>query len=78
MTSFFDAFPTIKEGNFNFLEWVGAIGAAIFNMDDNGYLVLRRFINPKQAEDLPEFEGETPEQQTVTRLEEDDSGDLPF
>lgn len=79
MTSFFDAFPTIKEGNFNLLEWVGAVGAANFGTDENGYLTVKWFINPKQAENLPEFEGEVPEQQSVTSLDDDDDDDdIPF
>ena len=80
MTEFFDAFPTINFGSFDFISWVGAIGAADFGTDDNGYLRVKWFINPKQAENLPEWTGDKPEQQTVTKIgdgaEEED--DLPF
>ena len=77
MTMFFDAFPEIGDGNFNFLEWVGAMGAANFDTDENGYLVVKWFLSPFQAANLPEFEGERPEKQKVTSLD-DDNDDLPF
>jgi hypothetical protein len=84
-TALFDAFPEIGEGNFNFAEWRGAMGAAMFAEDQNGYLVVRYWINPAQAADLPEFEGEKPEKQTVTELGGsgegvlvDNDDDLPF
>jgi hypothetical protein len=78
MTSFFDAFPSIGEGNFNLLEWVGAIGAGKFDIDENGYLKLKWFLSPKQAENLPEWQGEKPERQTVSSLSIADDDDLPF
>ena len=78
-TQFFDAFPSIGEGNFNFLEWIGAVGAAKFGLDENGYLTVKWFLTPKQAEKLPEWAGEKPERQTVTELAEiDGNDDLPF
>ncbi len=80
MTSFFDAFPEIREGDFNFLSWVGAEGAANFGEDENGYLKVKWFMTPTQAASLPPFEGEKPEKQTITTLDdpEDDDEDLPF
>lgn len=79
MTSFFDAFPDIGEGNFNFLEWIGAVGAAKFGLDENGYLTVKWFLTPKQAEKLPEWVGEKPERQTVSSLKDEDGlDDLPF
>lgn len=78
-TQFFDAFPSIGEGNFNFLEWIGAVGAAKFGLDENGYLTVKWFLTPKQAEKIPEWKGEVPERQTVTDLiEVEDDGELPF
>lgn len=85
-TQLFDAFPEIPEGNFNLLEWVGAEGAAMFDLDDRGYLKVKYFIDSVKAADLPPFEGDKPERQTVTSLEDDepgandfdDDGDLPF
>ena len=68
MTEFFDSFPTIGDGNFNFMEWVGAVGAGFFKEGEKGYLELRYFINPSQAKDLPEWEGEKPEQQKVASI----------
>ena len=79
MTQFFDAFPEIKDGDFNFLSWVGAEGAAMFKEDSNGYTQVSYFLDPVRAADLPAFEGEKPEKQTVTSLDtEEDDGDLPF
>ena len=79
-SAFFDAFPEIGDGNFNFIEWPGAIGAAFFSEDENGYLKVKYFIDAKRAESLPPFEGERPERVTVTSLAdpEDDENELPF
>lgn len=74
MTSLFDSFE-IERGNFNMLEWANALGAADFGVDDNGYLKVKWFLSPKQAEDLPPWDGPVPERQTVSDLmemEEDD------
>ena len=78
MTSFFDAFPEITFGDFNFLTWVGAEGAAMFKEDDQGYTQVSYFLAPERAVDLPPFEGEKPERQTVTTLNDEDDDELPF
>lgn len=82
-TDFFDAFPEIGFGNFNFIEWVGAMGAANFIEDDNGYLKVKHWISAEKAENLPPFEGERPERQVVTTItsaedETEDDSDLPW
>ena len=79
-TSFFDSFPEIEEGNFNFIEWIGCVGAARFDEDEQGYTKLKWFIPFSKQEALPPFEGEKPERQTVSKLveETDDDDDLPF
>lgn len=79
MTSFFDGFG-IERGNFNTLEWIGAVGAAEFGTDENGYLKVKWFLSPKQAEALPEWVGEMPERQTVTDIGsfQDVDEELPF
>lgn len=80
MTQFFDAFPQIKEGDFNMLGWVGCVGAARLKEDENGYLKVAWFISEKKAEKLPAWVGDAPERQTVTDgfevVGSDD--DLPF
>lgn len=80
-TQIFDSF-NIEEGNFNLLTWKGAIGAARFKEDENGYLKVYYYINKKQAEKLPAWVGEKPERQTVTELggftEMSEEDDLPF
>ena len=79
MTQFFDAFPEITEGDFNFLGWVGAEGAAMFKEDSNGYTQVSYFLSPERAADLPAFEGQKPERQSVTTLDEPENDDeLPF
>jgi hypothetical protein len=80
MTQFFDAFPEIKFGDFNFLTWIGCEGAAMFKQDDRGYTQVSYFLSPERAADLPPFEGDKPQKQTVTSLEDEteDDGDLPF
>lgn len=79
-TQFFDAFPEIPEGDFNFLEWVGAEGAAMFKESPSGYTEISYFLDPVRAADLPPFEGDKPQRQTVTSLEDEsaDDGELPF
>lgn len=81
MTDFFDSFPSIGEGNFDFLTWVGALGAANFGEDENGYLKVKWWITADRAASLPPFEGDIPEQQsvsTLTDMEGEDDGELPF
>lgn len=80
MTAFFDAFPEIEDGNFNFIEWIGCEGAAEFGEDEQGYTRLKWFISASKAEGLPPFEGEKPERQTITALEEEqeEPDDLPW
>lgn len=68
MTQFFDAFPSIAFGNFNTISWIGAVGAANFGLDENGYLKVRWFVLPDQVQDLPQFVGNVPKQQQVEVL----------
>jgi hypothetical protein len=79
-TQFFDAFPEIGDGNFSFVEWIGAEGAAMFKEDENNYLRIAYWIDPVRAANLPPFEGEKPERQTITTLEAEDGLDdeMPF
>ena len=75
---FFDTFPEISDGNFNFVEWIGCEGAANFVEDENGFLKIKCWVYPRQAESLPEFVGEKPERQTVTALDDEEPDDLPW
>jgi hypothetical protein len=79
MTQLYDS-TGIQENNFDYLTWVGAMGAARFKEDENGYLKVGFYLNQKQAEKLPPWVGEKPERQTVTEgfvdVTEDD--ELPF
>ena len=81
-TQFFDAFPEITDGDFNLLSWIGAEGAADFGEDEKGYLKVKWWVDAVKAQSLPPFEGEKPERQSVTKLEEqEESGeddDLPW
>lgn len=78
-TQFFDAFPEIGDANFMFAEWIGCEGAAMFDLDDRGYMRVKYFIDAVRAADLPAFEGEKPEKQTITTLDDsEDDDELPF
>ena len=78
-TSFFDSFKEIPDGDFNFVGWIGAEGAGMFKENENGYPELAYFISADRAANLPPFEGEKPERQTVSKIEEDPLDDgLPF
>jgi len=80
MTQFFDSF-NINEGDFNFLTWPGAVGAARLKEDDRGYLKVAWFLSKKRAESLPEWAGPMPERQVVDSMgfvEVDPNDDLPF
>lgn len=81
-TQLFDS-TNIEDGNFNLLTWKGAVGAARFKEDENGYLKCAWYIDKKRAEKLPPWQGDVPERQTVTEIggdftEVEDDGDLPF
>lgn len=79
MTQFFDAFPQIKFGDFNFLGWIGCVGAARLKEDEQGYLKVQYFIDAKRAEKLRPWQGKEPERQTVTEFDTvEDADDLPF
>ena len=80
MTQFFDAFPEIGDGNFNFIEWIGCEGAAMFDLDEKCYMRVKYWLDAVRAESLPPYEGEKPEKQTVTTLTEDadPEGGFPF
>lgn len=78
ITGFFDG-TNIEEGNFELLTWVGAMGAAKFKEDEEGYLKVHYYLDPERAEKLPEWQGEKPERQTVTDFQTiDEDDDLPF
>ena len=79
-TAFFDAFPEITFGDFNFMSWIGAEGAAMFDLDDKGYLKVRYWIDAVKAADIPAFVGDKPQRQAITTLDDDGDldGDLPF
>lgn len=78
MTQFFDS-TGIKEGDFNFITWIGATGAARFKEDENGYLKVGYYLDKKKAATLPAWVGEMPQRQTVTEIKtEGTDDDLPF
>ena len=79
MTIFFDSFPEIQDGDFEFLHWVGCEGAANFVEDENGYTKIRWFIEAPKAKDLPPFEGTKPDKIEVNDAFSDiNEDDLPF
>jgi len=76
-TQFFDA-TNVEDNNFDLLTWVGAVGAAHFKEDENGYLKVGYYLDKKRAEKLPPWQGEMPERQTVTEFKEVEEEDLPW
>lgn len=83
ITQFFDSFG-IERGDFCFDGWIGAMGGAKLAEDDRGYLKVKWFLSQRQCENLPEWQGEKPERQTVGKLDEPrfedikPNDDLPF
>jgi hypothetical protein len=78
LTRLFDSFD-IEDGDMNLAGWVGAMGAAKLKEDENGYLKVAWFISKDRSANLPPFEGERLERQTVTEMEDlDPEEDLPF
>ena len=78
-TQFFDAFPEIPFGSFSFMEWVGCEGIALFKQNERGYTEVARFLPPEKGDDLPPFEGDKPERQIVSTLDDEEmEDDLPF
>ena len=82
MTIFFDSFPEIQDGDFEFLHWVGCEGAAKFFIEEVGdkkYTKIRWFIEASRAKDLPPFEGKKPDKIEVNNDFSDiNEDDLPF
>lgn len=78
MTSFFDSFPAIDDGDFNFAKWIGAVGAANFTLDENSYTKIKWFIEADKQTDLPPFEGTIPEGVTDLDFHDVNEDDLPF
>lgn len=52
LTQFFDSFADIPDGNFNFMEWVGKVGAAEVEHDGE-YVRIKRFIPKRKQASLP-------------------------
>ena len=56
LTAFFDAFPTIEDGDFNTNHWIGKVGACMVKHEDyNGShsAKISYFLKPEKAESLP-------------------------
>ena len=79
MTDLYDCFG-IDCGDKNILGWVGAIGGAKLIEDENGYLKVKHLLSPDKQKNLPPWQGEKPERQEITFLDEngEPDDDLPF
>jgi len=53
LTSFFDSFKDIPEGDFNMKNWEGKVGACMVKHDDDGRARLSYFIAADKQGDLP-------------------------
>lgn len=82
LTSFFDSFKDIKEGDFNLQNWIGKVGACVVKHDEyNGEPTARisYFISADKQDDLPMW-------QNLDGTKEDSEGymqvsekmDIPF
>ena len=80
LTDFFNAFPQIKKGDFELFTWVGALGAANFGTDDNGYLKVKWFVAADKQKGLPEWVGDKPVKQDLATIKDEDeeTDSLPF
>lgn len=59
LTQFFDSFG-IEEGNFDLNTYIGKIGGCQVKHDDQGRAKVHYFINKKQQENLPPWQGDIP------------------
>lgn len=82
LTSFFDSFKDIKEGDFKFANWIGRVGACMVTEDknDSSKTRLSYFIAADKQGDLPPWKepnsgSATP---TTTPVPEASDSDLPF
>lgn len=53
LTSFFDSFKDIQDGDFNTQNWVGKVGACHVKHDDDGRARISYFIRADKQKDLP-------------------------
>ena len=77
MTSLFDSF-NIEDGDFRYVSWIGATGAAVLKQDGD-YLKVHYFIPKDRQDDLPDWIGTQPECVTIDdsfTVAEDE--ELPF
>lgn len=78
LTTFFDSFD-VAEGDMNLMGWIGAMGAVKLKEDENGYMKVAYLLSRRNAVNLPEFEGDKPEKQTVSEMVDlAPDEDLPF
>ena len=79
-TQLFDAFPQIGDGNFDLFTWIGSLGAANFDLDENGYLKVKWFVAADKQKGLPEWVGDKPVKQDLATIKDEDeeTDSLPF
>jgi len=73
LTQFFDSFG-IDDGNFNLKSYLGKIGGCQVKHDQDGRARVQYFLNKKQQENLPPWQGEAPKFEDLSADEEE----LPF
>lgn len=73
LTQFFDSFG-IDDGNFNLKSYLGKIGGCQVKHDQDGRARVQYFLNKKQQENLPPWQGEAPKFEDLPADEEE----LPF
>ena len=53
LTSFFDSFKDIPEGDFNMTNWIGKVGACVVKHDEDDRAKISYFIKRDKQDDLP-------------------------
>lgn len=80
LTQFFDSFSDIKDGDFNYDNWIGKAGAALVEHDGE-YVRIKRFIPVSKQKNLPpwkDVDGNTVENDLVGYGFTEVDDDLPF
>lgn len=81
LTSFFDSFKDIKEGDFNMQNWIGKVGAVKVKHEEyNGDTTAKisYFIHKDKQEDLPAWVEPNNEKKEGYVDVTDEVGDVPF
>lgn len=78
LTQFFDSFTDIEDGNFDFMSWIGKVGAAEVEHDGE-YVRVKRFLPKRAQASLPPWKDAGNNTTTMmSGFTEVDDDDMPF